>query len=159
MYIVCGQQTMSTNLPSLQIDLESPVPAYRQIANALRILLVSGALPEGARFATTRQLAMDLGVHRNTVAEAYRILADEGWLELRRGNGVTVMARTGPRADEETRQRWARRLDELVAEGLADGLQSSSIAELLRAARDRLGVDEGGATGSQTSRCDDGRRE
>lgn len=124
--------------PHLRIDLESPIPAYRQIANGLRILLVSGALPEGTRLATTRELAMDLGVHRNTVAEAYRILADEGWVELRRRSGVTVLPRARPSADGETQERWTRRLDELVAEGVTDGLAPASLASALRAALVRL---------------------
>ena len=32
----------------------------------------------------TAEAAEYLGVHHNTVAEAYRVLSDEGWLDLRR---------------------------------------------------------------------------
>jgi selenocysteine-specific elongation factor len=52
--------------------LGSPVPAYRQIANAFRALLVAGSFPVGEPLPTVRQLAVDLGVHHNTIAEAYR---------------------------------------------------------------------------------------
>jgi len=56
--------------PVIRIDLASPVPAYRQIANALRALLVDGTFPIRHPLPTVRRLAVDLGVHHNTVAEA-----------------------------------------------------------------------------------------
>ncbi|NOZ95255.1 MAG: GntR family transcriptional regulator, partial [Acidobacteria bacterium] len=89
---------MAMTQPLLRIDLASPVPAYRQIAAGLRTLLVHGDLPAGSRLPTIRELAMDLGVHPNTVAQAYRVLSDEGWLELRRRRGATVRQRPVPPA-------------------------------------------------------------
>ena len=66
------------------------------------------------------KLAVDLGVHHNTVAEAYRVLAEEGWLDLRRGRGAVVVERQGPKPTPEVRQGFARRLEELVAKAIAD---------------------------------------
>ncbi len=82
----------------VSINLESPVPAFRQIAGDLRRHLVDGQFKPGDLLPPIRQLALDLGVHFNTVALAYRLLADEGWLELKRGRGATVIARNTPRA-------------------------------------------------------------
>ena len=70
--------------PRVSIDLGSPTPAYRQIASDLRRHLVEQRLKPGDLLPPIRQLALDLGVHFNTVAIAYRMLADEGWLELKR---------------------------------------------------------------------------
>ena len=36
--------------PRIRIDLESPIPATRQIADALRVQLVEGGLQPGVRF-------------------------------------------------------------------------------------------------------------
>ena len=83
--------------PVIRIDLAASVPAYRQIANAIRALLVAGAFPIGDPLPTVRQLAVDLGVHHNTVAEAYRVLSEEGWLDLRRRHGAIVLDRSRPR--------------------------------------------------------------
>ncbi|HHQ47485.1 MAG TPA: GntR family transcriptional regulator [Acidobacteria bacterium] len=128
---------MNDSDPLLRIDLASPVPAYRQIAAGLRTLLVRGELPAGSRLPTIRELAMDLGVHANTVAQAYKVLAGEGWLELRRRRGATVLDRPRPRAGEADLEVWRRRLDELIAEGLAAGLDPASLSEALhRAARE-----------------------
>ena len=69
----------------VSLNLESPIPAYRQIADDLRRHLVDERLKPGDLLPPIRQLALDLGVHFNTVALAYRLLADEGWLERPRG--------------------------------------------------------------------------
>jgi GntR family transcriptional regulator len=122
----------------IRIDLASPTPAYRQIANAVRAELVAGAFKPGDQLPTVRQLAMDLGVHHNTVAEAYRLLCDEGWLEMRRRHGVTVRARTQPAPSPAAEDVFARRLQELAAEASAEGLPTAAIADALRSLALRL---------------------
>jgi len=117
---------------SLQIDLASPTPAYEQIANALRSLLVARRIAAGGQLPTVRQLALDLGVHHNTVAEAYRQLAAEGWLDLKRGSGARILERSIPEAEPEAAPRFAQRLEELVAKGVAEGLSRTNLAEQLR---------------------------
>ena len=118
---------------TLRIDLDSEVPAYRQIVNNLRILLVTGKLAPGSELPSVRRMATDLGVHFNTVAEAYRILADEGWLELRQGRGATVIKRTVPEPAPEQLEEFSRRVSGLAAEMLAKGTSPEKIgAELLR---------------------------
>ena len=52
----------------VSLNLESSVPAYRQIANDLRRHLVEERLKPGDLLPPIRQLAVDLGVHFNTVA-------------------------------------------------------------------------------------------
>ena len=63
----------------IRIDPSSGIPAVRQIADNLRVLLVGGQLAPGAALPPVRRVAVELGVHFNTVAEAYRQLAAEGW--------------------------------------------------------------------------------
>ena len=84
--------------PRIRIDLASGTPAVRQIADQLRVLLVDGELAPGAVLPSVRRLAMELGVHFNTVSEAYRQLASEGWLEVQHGRGATVRERATPPA-------------------------------------------------------------
>jgi GntR family transcriptional regulator len=120
------------NSPVIRIDLASSVPAYRQIANAIRALLVSGAFPIGDPLPTVRQLAVDLGVHHNTVAEAYRVLSEEGWLDLRRRHGAIVLDRSRPRPSRAARPSLLQRLRELTAEAQAAGLAPGVIADSMR---------------------------
>lgn len=118
---------------TLRIDLESSVPVYRQMVDGLRVLLVNGELKPGDRLPPVRRLAMDLGVHFNTVAEAYRTLADEGWLEIARRSGVKVIARKTPkRAANAAAETFDRRLRGLVAEMQAGGFSRDNIVRELR---------------------------
>ena len=118
--------------PIIRIDLASTVPAYRQIANAIRALLVDGSFPVGNPLPTVRRLAIDLGVHHNTVAEAYRVLSEEGWLDLRRRHGAIVLDRSRPRPSREARPSLVQRLRELTAEAQAAGLAPAVIADSMR---------------------------
>jgi GntR family transcriptional regulator len=128
--------------PAIRIDLGSPVPAYRQIVNALRPLLVGGSFPVGEPLPTVRQLAIDLGVHHNTIAEAYRVLAEEGWLALRRRHGAIVLDRSRPSPPPEARSSLIQRLRELTAEAQAAGLAPRVIAESMRSVATQLATDK-----------------
>ena len=116
----------------VSINLESPVPAYRQIANELRRHLVEERLKPGDLLPPVRQLAVDLGVHFNTVAIAYRMLADEGWLELKRRRGAAVLARNAPRAvDRRQVDHLLQRLAQIAAELRSVGMSSRQISAAL----------------------------
>lgn len=120
-------------MPLITIDTASPVPVYRQIADSLRLLLVEGKLKPGAALPTVRQLAIDLGVHFNTVAQAYRLLSDEGWLEIRQGRSAIVIDRKLERGKREIANAGIRkRLREQAAEWRAQGASASAIARELR---------------------------
>ena len=60
-----------------------------------------GRLKPGTRLPSSRALAADLGVARNTVANAYAQLVAEGWFEAHRGRGTSV-ARDLPEATLRT---------------------------------------------------------
>jgi len=123
----------------IRIDLNSPVPAYRQIVDAIRVLLVDGTLAPGFSLPSVRRLAMELGVHFNTVGEAYRELAEEGWLDLRHGRVATVIARPSPGAfSPEQLQEFRVQLRSLVARMRSAGVPPGRIAAELRAAMETL---------------------
>jgi GntR family transcriptional regulator / MocR family aminotransferase len=60
---------------------------------ALRNAVSDGRLRPGTRLPSSRSLAADLGVARNTVAEAYGQLVAEGWLAAAQGSGTRVAER------------------------------------------------------------------
>src|SRR5215471_1481493 len=70
---------------------------------ALRDAARSGRLAAGTRLPSSRHLAADLGIARNTVADAYGQLVAEGWLEARTGSGTWV-AEYAARAAVRARQ-------------------------------------------------------
>ena len=125
--------------PRIRIDLTSPAPATRQIADALRVELVEGRLKPGSDLPSVRRIAMELGVHFNTVAEAYRMLAAEGWLDLRHGRGAKVVARTPPpTATRSEVADYRQRLRALVSQMRAGGVSQARIAAELRALAEGL---------------------
>jgi GntR family transcriptional regulator/MocR family aminotransferase len=71
------------------------------LEDALRDAVRDGRLATGTRLPSSRALAADLGLARNTVAEAYSQLVAEGWLVARQGSGTRVAGR--PRAEASAR--------------------------------------------------------
>ncbi|WP_431041149.1 PLP-dependent aminotransferase family protein [Streptomyces sp. P1-3] len=63
------------------------LPAYRALADGVRLLVLEGRVPVAARLPAERELAAALKVSRTTVATAYEALRGEGFLESRRGAG------------------------------------------------------------------------
>jgi GntR family transcriptional regulator len=69
---------------------ESDEAVYEQIARQIRAGVGSGALQSGARLPSVRTLATDLGINLNTVARAYRLLQEEGFVTIQSRRGVCV---------------------------------------------------------------------
>ncbi|OON74416.1 MocR-like pyridoxine biosynthesis transcription factor PdxR [Streptomyces tsukubensis] len=69
------------------------------LTHALREAVRGGRLSPGTRLPSSRTLAADLGIARNTVADAYADLVAEGWLTARQGSGTRVATRTAPRTE------------------------------------------------------------
>ncbi|HEU0309952.1 MAG TPA: PLP-dependent aminotransferase family protein [Sphingomicrobium sp.] len=74
-------------------------PAYRQIEQALRLLVLDGRLPIGIRLPGERNLAPELGVSRTTVAAAYAELREQGFLASRHGSGSVTRLPGGATRD------------------------------------------------------------
>src|SRR3954468_6461688 len=85
----------------LHLELTGPGGRRAVLTRALREAIRAGRLPPGTRLPPYRSLAADLGLARNTVADAYAELVAEGWLTARQGSGTRVAARTAPPAAAE----------------------------------------------------------
>ncbi|CAL9415146.1 PLP-dependent aminotransferase family protein [Streptomyces sp. enrichment culture] len=80
----------------LHLELTGPGGRRAALIRALREAVRSGRLAPGTRLPPYRSLAADLGVARNTVADAYAELVAEGWLTARQGSGTRVAERAAP---------------------------------------------------------------
>ncbi|MFZ2468101.1 MAG: winged helix-turn-helix domain-containing protein, partial [Parvibaculum sedimenti] len=78
------------SLDLLAVDPQADTPLYRQLYDALRGAILEGRLTAGGRLPSSRRLAADLGVGRNTVLSAYEQLAAEGYLEGQIGAGTRI---------------------------------------------------------------------
>jgi GntR family transcriptional regulator len=79
----------------LRIDLSGDRPLYRQICSELRRAVRDGDVAVGERLPAARDLARSLDVNMHTVLRAYRELAGEGIVDLRRGRGAVVRSDGG----------------------------------------------------------------
>jgi len=79
--------------------------ARAAVEAALREAVQSGRLRAGTRLPASRTLAADLGLARNTVADAYGQLVAEGWLTARQGSGTRVAGQAAALPDQDARSR------------------------------------------------------
>ncbi|WP_406007168.1 PLP-dependent aminotransferase family protein [Streptomyces sp. NBC_00637] len=123
----------------VDLHLEPTGPHLRRgLTDALREAVRSGRLPSGTRLPSSRSLAADLGIARNTVADAYADLVAEGWLTARQGSGTRVAeGRVVPPTGAAPHRPRSRRPAYDLRPGTPD-LGSFPRAEWLRAARRAL---------------------
>ena len=69
---------------------DSGTPLYRVLYIHIRAAILSGELTGGMKLPSTRALAEELNISRNTVLNAYRQLLAEGYLEGKEGSGTFV---------------------------------------------------------------------
>jgi GntR family transcriptional regulator len=73
-----------------QIKPDSEIPASNQLFNQIRFAIASRQFPPGHRLPSTRQLAMQTGLHRNTISKVYRQLEETGLVDAQPGSGIYV---------------------------------------------------------------------
>jgi DNA-binding transcriptional MocR family regulator len=72
------------------LKMDRGIPRYELIAEAIETAIVSGRLRSGERLTTVRDLAVQLGVSGTTVAAAYNLLSEKGWVRSEVGRGTFV---------------------------------------------------------------------
>ena len=122
------------------IDPRSSTPLYAQIAARFRVAIAADELRTAALLPSVRDLAARLRVNPATIAQAYRELEAEGFVEIRHGAGTYVRELAPGR---RTRER-ARQAKALVERVLADARRMGVTLEELREAMD-------GALGAKTT--------
>lgn len=74
------------------IQPDSEIPASTQLFNQIRFAIASRQFPPGHRLPSTRALAMQTGLHRNTISKVYRHLEEIGLVDSQAGSGIYVRA-------------------------------------------------------------------
>jgi len=75
----------------IEIEFQSGVPLYEQIAHQVLELIEAGALNPGDQLPTTRELAVKLNINFNTVARAYRLLDQGEIISTQHGRGTFIL--------------------------------------------------------------------
>lgn len=115
----------------VELRKDDPRPVYRQIADEVQRAVAVGVIRPGEALPATRQLAKDLKLNPNTVQHAYRTLAGEGVIEMRRGLGAFVAA--APRESRRAPATIARQIAErALREAFRHGLLASDLLRALK---------------------------
>jgi GntR family transcriptional regulator/MocR family aminotransferase len=125
----------------LDLYLDRPGGGVRDgVMEGIREAIRSGRLAPGVQLPSSRALATDLGVARNTVASAYAELIAEGWLTAQHRSRTTVAQRVAELVPPSPpQQRVQRQLDHDFQPGHPD-LSSFPRAEWSRAVKRALNV-------------------
>ena len=94
----------------IRIDKTSRVPIYDQIKEQIKGLIHAGQIRTGDQLPTIRELSVELSVNFNTVALAYRDLANEGVIITERGKGTFVASTPGKEEMQTIRRDKLRNL-------------------------------------------------
>ncbi|WP_269621974.1 GntR family transcriptional regulator [Prochlorococcus marinus] len=109
------------------IQQESDIPASTQLYNQICFAIAARHYPPGHRLPSTRQLAMQTGLHRNTISKVYRQLETDGVVEAIAGSGIYVR--------DQQKQRELKEANAQRKKGITDLDQEvrNSVDELLNA--------------------------
>ena len=104
----------------LSINYKDPRPIYEQVRDALRQLILSGAIAPGEKLPSVRELAASLAINPNTIQRAYMELEQQGLICPVKGKGsfVTDSSRIRQIGMEET----LSELKEIAEKGKALGV-------------------------------------
>ena len=104
-------------------------------AHAVRDIIIdrlaSGAHPIGSKLPTSRELAAEIGAHRNTVAKAYQELANLGLVSVRQGRGTYVVAQPENGNDRPVALQLQSTLTDAILKARRIGLPEAELRELV----------------------------
>lgn len=117
---------------ALTVIWDTEEPVYEQIARQIRESVVAGELLPGAALPSVRTLASDLGVNLNTVARAYRLLEEQGFVVIRDRSGAEVAAPQGS-PDATAGSKLAAQLRDLLVRMRQAGVPRDAVERALDA--------------------------
>lgn len=105
-----------------RVDPADPRPIWRQIEEGIVHAITRGDFAVGSPVPSVRDLAKQLRVNPNTVVKVYQHLAEQGLLDVRRGEG-TFVSGTPEHIPARERSRWLMdAVRRLIDEGRSKGV-------------------------------------
>ncbi len=120
--------------PPFRIDPADPRPIWRQIEEGIVHAITRGDYAVGTPVPSVRDLAKQLRVNPNTVVKVYQHLAEQGLLEVRRGEGTFVAKLPSALPRRERSRALADAASQFVERALLQGSSETEIVEAVEAA-------------------------
>jgi GntR family transcriptional regulator len=114
----------------ISLNYRDPRPIYEQLEEKLRRLILSGAIAEGERLPSVRELASQLAINPNTIQRAYRELEQAGFIYSVLGKGSFAGKLSG--VDESRRRELREKLTAIWTELLQLGEDPQELQALLK---------------------------
>ncbi len=114
----------------ISLNYRDPRPIYEQLEEKLRRLILSGAIGEGEKLPSVRELASQLAINPNTIQRAYRELEQNGFIYSVPGKGSFAGKLSG--VDEGRRAELREKLLAIWTELLQLGENSERLIALLK---------------------------
>ena len=114
----------------ISLNYRDPRPIYEQLEEKLRRLILSGAIAEGERLPSVRELAGQLAINPNTIQRAYRELEQAGFIYSVPGKGSFAGKLSG--VDESRRKELREKLVAIYTELLQLGDSPEALQTLLK---------------------------
>ena len=118
----------------ISLNYRDPRPIYEQLEEKLRRMILSGAIAEGERLPSVRELAGQLAINPNTIQRAYRELEQAGFIYSVPGKGSFAGNLAG--VDEGRRRELRERLKNTWTELLQLGERPEALLRLVGADTD-----------------------
>jgi len=114
----------------IQISSGSPEPIYSQIVEQIRQAIAKGELGIGEKLPAVRKLASELIINPNTVAKAYTILEQTGFVITKTGSGTFITDPKLRHHDAIDMMSKFERIDSVIARGLSLGISGEEMISL-----------------------------
>lgn len=113
----------------ISLNYRASGPIYEQLKDKLRKLILSGAIAEGEKLPSVRELAGKLTINPNTIMRAYRELETEGYVYTIPGKGC--FAGSLSQVDTGRREQLLESFRSITGELLSLGLSPEDLQAIV----------------------------
>ena len=117
----------------MRILQNSGVPIYQQIAEQMKIDILSGKMKQGEYLPSIRSLAKELKISVITTMKAYELLETEGLVTAVQGKGFYVNAQDSEMLREQHLRKVEDALQEAIGAAKIAGMSDAELKEMLSA--------------------------
>ncbi len=132
-----GGKAAAADIDFSRFRMLPDLPAYRQLAAYLKVLIALGKVPVGAPLPDARALACRLKTSRGTVRRAYEELAERGFVAVSRDESWLVSDDYLAAKDDSLVAEICERLWDLILQGRQAGLTRTEIRRMFESLMER----------------------
>lgn len=116
----------------LNLDFNSEVPIYLQLAQAVEDNIIKGIFQEESQIPSTTEVSINYKINPATVAKGFNILVDDGIIYKKRGIGMFVCEGAKERLIEKRKKSFYENyVESLIAEAKKLGIGIDEIIKML----------------------------